>query len=80
MSWPEKPKLKHTARLFCKPASKAYQDGWDAVFGKKGKIPPSDTCERCGCYIARGSVACTPCLVASGIDPIAFRRSQKSGR
>lgn len=35
MADPPTPKgLKHTARLFCHAANKAYCDGWDAVFGK----------------------------------------------
>ncbi len=63
MSWPEKPNLKHTARLFCKPASKAYQDGWDAVFGKRGASQDANACSECKARLLyEGEVLCDECL------------------
>lgn len=62
MSWPEKPNLKHTARLFCKPASKAYVDNWDAVFGKKKGRKTIDGLAFLKCHPAEGDFwVCTSC-------------------
>lgn len=43
-------------RLFSKPPSKAYSDGWDAVFGKR------DECRKCGARLLyEGEVLCEEC-------------------
>ncbi len=48
-------------RLFSKPPSKAYSDGWDAVFGNR------DACRECKARLLyEGEVLCDECAGLTG--------------